>query len=79
MSEKLNMNRVGIIKLNITNMILEQNKPALLFEKRMVAEVSENELESINGGSTPLQLAAAAAAVTYAGYAFGHWLYTVTH
>jgi lactobin A/cerein 7B family class IIb bacteriocin len=72
-------NRVGITFINITSMILEQNKPKLLFEKRMVAEVSENELENINGGSTPIQLAAAAAAVAYAGYNFGHWLYTVTH
>ena len=73
------MNRVGVIELNIITMILEQSKSDLLFEKRMVGEISENELENINGGSTPLQLTAAGLAIAYAGYNFGHWLYTVTH
>ena len=60
-------------------MTLELTKSEPLFEKRTVADLSEYELENINGGSDPLRLVAAGAALVYAGYSFGHWLYTVTH
>ena len=60
-------------------MIAELTKSECLFEKRTVADLSEHEMLNINGGSGPLQLEAAGAAIVYAGYRFGHWLYEVTH
>ncbi len=51
----------------------------ILFEKRTVAELSENELMSVNGGATPAILVAGGAVllgieIFQAGYAFGQWL-----
>jgi len=56
----------------------------LLFEKRTVAELSETELMSVNGGATPattiVPITVGAGAVLLgieifqAGYAFGQWL-----
>lgn len=45
----------------------------LLFEKRIVAELSENELMAIDGGSG-LACVAATIALVKAGYDFGQWL-----
>jgi lactobin A/cerein 7B family class IIb bacteriocin len=61
----------------------------LLFEKRTVAELSENELMAVNGGATPAAPAVVVATaailvgagavmlgieIFQAGYAFGQWL-----
>jgi lactobin A/cerein 7B family class IIb bacteriocin len=78
-AEKLDINRVGNHLIKQIKMRTELTKSPPLFEKRVVATLSEIELENVNGGSTPVQLAAAAAALAYAGYKFGHWVYDVTH
>jgi len=78
-AEKLDMNRVGNHLIKHKKMTTELTKSEPMFEKRAVMTLSESELENINGGSTPLQLAGAAAAIAYAGYKFGHWIYDITH
>jgi len=54
----------------------------LLFEKRTVSELSEDELMAVNGGAEPVTLVIVAGAgavllaveIYQAGYAFGQWL-----
>lgn len=59
---------------------MEMGKGQPLFEKRIVAELSEQELMSIDGGTTIACAIAGAGAVllaieiAQAGYAFGKWM-----
>jgi uncharacterized protein YdiU (UPF0061 family) len=45
---------------------------ANMFDKRTVVELNEGQMVEIDGGT--LGEAAAALAIIYAGYQFGHWL-----
>jgi lactobin A/cerein 7B family class IIb bacteriocin len=52
-----------------------------LFEKRIVSELSENDLTRIDGGATPLTVTTpflvvgAGIGIAAAGYQFGQWLH----
>jgi lactobin A/cerein 7B family class IIb bacteriocin len=88
MPKSLNKRVDNNFHLNFSIMTSEMvmAKQHLMFEKRTVAELSEDELMLVNGGATPAVVVATGAILVgagavmlgieifQAGYAFGQWL-----
>ncbi len=56
-----------------------QTPGLVLFEKRAIIELSSDEMMEINGGTTPLCLVAAGAAIVWSSIQIGRAIYGATH